>query len=110
MADSVFSWRETAKDVAASFMGAASCCFVGQPFDTIKVRMQSRPTEFTGMVQGTLKTVRAEGVLALWKGEDTCTILSFGGFERNSLSFDLLIISVLLVVLLKSVFRHRLKL
>jgi hypothetical protein len=69
MTDSIFSWRETAKDVIASFTGAASCCFVGQPFDTIKVRMQSRPAEFTGMVQGTAKTLRAEGTLALWKGE-----------------------------------------
>ena len=30
--------------------------------------MQSRPTEFRGLVQGTLKTMREEGTLALWKG------------------------------------------
>jgi solute carrier family 25 ornithine transporter 2/15 len=64
----VFSFRESAKDVTASFVGAACCCFVGQPFDTIKVRLQSRPEEFTGVLQGTMRTVRREGLLALWKG------------------------------------------
>ena len=35
-------FRETAKDVFASFIGASACVYTGQPFDTVKVRLQHR--------------------------------------------------------------------
>ena len=64
----IFSVKETAKDVTSSVVGAACCCFTGQPFDTIKVRMQSRAAEFRNIGQAFQRTVTREGVLALWKG------------------------------------------
>lgn len=67
-AESPFSLKETTKDVVSSVVGAACCCFTGQPFDTIKVRMQSRATEFTGISQAFTRTVSREGLLSLWKG------------------------------------------
>ena len=56
------------KDVISSVVGAACCCFTGQPFDTLKVRMQSRATEFHGVGQAFRRTVKREGLFALWKG------------------------------------------
>jgi len=64
----MFNAKESLKDVAASVVGAVACCYTGQPFDTVKVRLQARPDEYTGMMQTFYKTAEAEGVAALWKG------------------------------------------
>lgn len=40
----------------------------GQPFDTVKVRMQTRPDEFSGVISSTMKIINHEGISALWKG------------------------------------------
>ena len=36
------------KDVLASAIGSAACVYTGQPFDTIKVRMQCVPADAKG--------------------------------------------------------------
>ena len=40
----------------------------GQPFDTVKVRMQTLPEQYSGVMPSTLKIVKDEGKAALWKG------------------------------------------
>jgi hypothetical protein len=60
---------EAFKDVAASMFGTAACVYTGQPFDTIKVRMQCVPSDAQGgALRCFMNTVRNEGILALWRG------------------------------------------
>ncbi|CAG8494293.1 15347_t:CDS:2 [Acaulospora morrowiae] len=53
--------------VAGNFAGMAQV-FVGQPLDTIKVRLQIENTKFKGPMDCLMQTVRKEGFLALYKG------------------------------------------
>eukprot|EP01036_Dinobryon_divergens_P004766 gene4766-6324_t len=57
-----------AKDVFASIVGSAACVYTGQPFDTVKVRMQVHPGEFSSPVQCFYRTFVGEGLTALWRG------------------------------------------
>ena len=43
---------------------------VGQPLDTIKVRLQLDEGKFKGAWDCTVQTVRKEGFLALYKGKE----------------------------------------
>lgn len=57
------------RDAVCGGTGALLCTYVGMPFDTIKVRLQtSRANIFKNPWHCTLLTVESEGVLALWKG------------------------------------------
>lgn len=80
----VFSLRESAKDVLASVVGAAACCYTGQPFDTVKVRMQAQQDRFKGAIDCLVVTVRDEGVTALWKGS---TAVLWGMVAENAAAF-----------------------
>lgn len=61
-------WHSTASGVFGGFC----CVYAGQPFDTIKVRLQTQsstgPRVFTGPLDCALKTIRSEGFRALYKG------------------------------------------
>ena len=55
----VLYWMSTMdiiKDILASTIGSTACVFTGQPFDTVKVRMQVMPGEFSGPMQCFQKT------------------------------------------------------
>jgi hypothetical protein len=77
------------RDVAASVAGSAACTYTGQPFgginarisilsidtdfnifrsclDTVKVRMQASSVAYSGPIDCLLRSVRAEGIAALW--------------------------------------------
>ena len=57
------------KDAISGFVGGVSCTYVGMPFDTIKVRLQTTDsTIFKTPYSAVLRTVKEEGVQALWKG------------------------------------------
>mgnify|MGYP000103134679 CR=1 FL=1 len=62
------SLKDSIKDVIASIIGSTACVYTGQPFDTVKVRMQVQPEEFTGPIQCFRKTFQGEGWSSLWKG------------------------------------------
>ncbi len=50
-------------DLTAGTVGGASGVFVGQPFDTVKVRLQAAaPGTFTSPLDCLVKTVKNEGV------------------------------------------------
>jgi solute carrier family 25 (mitochondrial carnitine/acylcarnitine transporter), member 20/29 len=58
---------DVAKDFTAGTVGGAANLFVGHPFDTIKVKLQSQPTpapaqlpKYSGAIDA-VKTVAAEG-------------------------------------------------
>lgn len=59
--------RDVTRDIFSATLGSVFCCYVGQPFDTVKVRMQTNPEVYGGVFQTVRKTA-AEGVPAFWKG------------------------------------------
>ncbi|GAB5029414.1 mitochondrial ornithine transporter 1-like isoform x1 [Nannochloropsis oceanica] len=74
-----------AKDVLSSIVGSAMCVYTGQPFDTVKVRMQARPDAFMSPIQCFMTTFREEGLRALWKGSVPALV---GAVSENAVAFS----------------------
>ena len=60
----------------------------GQPFDTVKVRLQANPGQYSGPMQCFMDCVKREGVAGLYKGTMApmigigfCNALQFAGYE-----------------------------
>lgn len=68
MSDSVLEPRAVTRDLFFAAIGSVLCCYVGQPFDTIKVKMQTNPDQFSHVVGSTNQILKNEGVAAFWKG------------------------------------------
>lgn len=60
------SWSRKAKDVASGFAGGAVQVLIGQPFDLVKVRLQTG--QFNNPVEAFTKTLAQEGPRAFYKG------------------------------------------
>jgi hypothetical protein len=75
---------ELFKDVLASIVGSAACVYTGQPFDTIKVRMQVQAGEFKSSLDCLRRTIGKESFLALWKGSLPAFVGSLG---ENAVGF-----------------------
>ena len=60
--------RAVTRDLFSAAIGSICCCYVGQPFDTVKVRMQTSPDHFSSVVGSTSQILRNEGIAAFWKG------------------------------------------
>ena len=63
--------QKTFKNTIAGTMGGMNVCFVGHPFDTLKVRLQTQPIDkpiYTGVKDCFIKTIKWEGVSGLYKG------------------------------------------
>lgn len=56
----VLDSRAISRDLFSAAIGSVCCCYVGQPLDTIKVRMQTNPEQFSGVYSSTLSIVRNE--------------------------------------------------
>lgn len=50
------------------FAGGVACVVTGQPFDTIKVKMQTFPTMYQGFFDCSVKTYQQEGMHGLYQG------------------------------------------
>ena len=68
-------WYETLKDLTAGTIGGCAGIVVGQPLDTIKVRLQAQGTSaastassYNGPIDALVKMVRFEGPRSLFKG------------------------------------------
>ena len=62
-------YKETLKDVFASFVGSSACVYVGLPFDTIKVRLQlGQGTHYSGAVDCIKDMWKTEGLSKFWSG------------------------------------------
>jgi len=60
---------EQIKQFVAGGAGGAACVFIGFPFDTLKVRMQSAEKGvYKGFVDVATKSIKRDGFLALYKG------------------------------------------
>ena len=57
--------KATVNDVIASVVGSAACVYTGQPFDTVKVRMQV--SHWSSSFECARSTFSNEGVVSLWK-------------------------------------------
>lgn len=64
----VLNPRAVTRDLFSASIGSVCCCYVGQPFDTVKVRMQTSPDQFSSVVGSTTQILRNEGITAFWKG------------------------------------------
>lgn len=77
---------EASKDIFASIVGSGACVYIGQPFDTIKVRMQVNPAQYASAVQSLKTTVTNEALTSLWKG----SIPAFtGALSENAVAFGI---------------------
>ncbi|ODQ65780.1 hepatocellular carcinoma down-regulated mitochondrial carrier protein [Nadsonia fulvescens var. elongata DSM 6958] len=81
------SFTRKAKDTAAGFAGGVSQVLIGQPFDLIKVRLQTG--QFQSPIEAFTHTLKKEGPLAFYKGTaaplfgvGACVSLQFYAFHE----------------------------
>ncbi|KAG8465469.1 hypothetical protein KFE25_002776 [Diacronema lutheri] len=77
-------------ELCAGGIGGACGVFIGQPFDFIKVRLQSLGTAYTGPFDCLRKTIRHEGILGVYRGilppvlnSFVLNAIMFGGFGHG---------------------------
>lgn len=59
---------QAAIDLTAGAVGGAACVLTGQPFDTMKVKMQTFPNLYKGLTDCFLKTYNQVGFQGLYRG------------------------------------------
>lgn len=81
------SFTRKVKDTAAGFVGGAVQVLVGQPFDLVKVRMQTG--QYSSMYTTVVQTFKNEGLAAFYKGTSApllgvgaCVSLQFYGYHE----------------------------
>jgi solute carrier family 25 carnitine/acylcarnitine transporter 20/29 len=79
--------KRTLKDLFSGAVGGVAQVLIGQPFDIVKVRLQTS-TQYTGALDAATSIYRNEGALAFYKGTLTpligigaCVSVQFGGFN-----------------------------
>lgn len=60
--------KRMVKDFTAGAIGGTACVMAGQPFDTIKVKMQTFPSLFKTAFDCGVKTLKQEGFRGLYAG------------------------------------------
>ncbi|KAI4523288.1 mitochondrial carrier [Schizophyllum commune Loenen D] len=86
----------TAKDLTAGTVGGIFQVLVGQPFDIVKVRMQTSPAgTYSGMMHCAGGILKNEGPLAFYKGTlspllgiGVCVSIQFGALEYTKRIFQ----------------------
>ena len=75
------------KDFTAGWMGGIAQVLVGQPFDTLKVRLQTQPV-YKGVIDCAAKTMTGEGIRGFYRGTmmplfgiGFCVSIQFGALE-----------------------------
>ncbi|KAL8923279.1 MAG: hypothetical protein Q9208_004679 [Pyrenodesmia sp. 3 TL-2023] len=93
-ADAAGGASQTFKDLFAGAAGGVAQVLIGQPFDIIKVRLQTT-NRYTGAVDAATKIFKEEGPLAFYKGTLTplvgigaCVSVQFGGFHYARRQFE----------------------
>ncbi|KAM4795177.1 mitochondrial ornithine transporter 1-like [Rhinophrynus dorsalis] len=96
-------------DLTAGAAGGTACVLTGQPFDTAKVKMQTFPKLYRGLIDCAVKTYRQVGITGFYKGtspallaniaENSVLFMSYGfcqkvvrrivGLEKNATLSDL---------------------
>lgn len=78
--------RAVSRDVFSATLGSLSCCYSGQPLDIIKVRMQTSPLQYTGLMTTSVQIFRNEGLAAFWKGS---VPTAMGMMNENVVAFGI---------------------
>ena len=81
---SALNSRDITRDIFSASIGSVACCYTGQPFDTVKVRMQTNPTAFPSVAFTSSSIIKNEGVAALWKG---AVPTALGMVAENAMAF-----------------------
>ena len=86
--------ERVAKDVFSGACGGIAQVLLGQPFDIVKVRLQTS-TQYSGAIDGVTKIFKDEGPLAFYKGTLTplvgigaCVSVQFGAFHWARRAFE----------------------
>ncbi|KAJ4365630.1 carrier protein ymc1 [Neocucurbitaria cava] len=86
--------KRTLKDLFAGAVGGVAQVLLGQPFDIVKVRLQTT-SQYTGALDAATKIYQNEGALAFYKGTLTpligigaCVSVQFGGFHYARRAFE----------------------
>ena len=82
--ESAANLRDVSRDLFSATIGSICCCYTGQPLDTVKVRMQTNPAVYNGIMQTVTRTIQAEGGTALWKG---AVPTAMGMVAENGMAF-----------------------
>jgi solute carrier family 25 carnitine/acylcarnitine transporter 20/29 len=82
------------KDLFAGAVGGVAQVLIGQPFDIVKVRLQTTQ-QYTGALDAATKIYKNEGALAFYKGTLTpligigaCVSVQFAGFNYARRAFE----------------------
>lgn len=85
---------QTGRDLFAGAMGGIAQVLIGQPFDIVKVRLQTT-SQYQGALDAALQINKHEGPLAFYKGTLTpligigaCVSVQFGGFHAARRYFE----------------------
>ncbi|KAG6014080.1 hypothetical protein E4U43_006954 [Claviceps pusilla] len=85
---------QTARDLFSGAMGGIAQVLIGQPFDIVKVRLQTT-TQYSGALQAATSIYKTEGPLAFYKGTLTpllgigaCVSIQFGAFHAARRWFE----------------------
>ena len=81
---SAINTRDVTRDIFSASIGSVACCYTGQPFDTVKVRMQTNPTSFPSVAYTSKSIITNEGIAALWKG---AVPTAMGMVAENAMAF-----------------------
>jgi hypothetical protein len=76
--------RSVTRDVFSASLGSVACCYTGQPFDTVKVRMQTSPSSYPSVAHTARSIMSNEGAGAFWKG---AVPTSMGMIAENAMAF-----------------------
>lgn len=76
--------RDVSRDIFSATLGSMLCCYIGQPLDTIKVRIQTNPSVYKHLIQTGANIVYKEGLTALWKGSIPTAV---GMVAENAMAF-----------------------
>jgi hypothetical protein len=77
--------RSVTRDIFSASLGSVACCYTGQPFDTVKVRMQTSPSSYPSVLYTAKSIMTNEGVSAFWKG---AVPTSMGMIAENTMAFS----------------------
>lgn len=88
------SWKQTGKDLGSGACGGIAQVLLGQPFDIVKVRLQTTTT-YPSALACASSILRNEGPLSFYKGTLTpligigaCVSVQFGGFHYARRAFE----------------------